>query len=56
MERWQVEVTYLDGSTPRRFGVEELEELQSMIECGRDFREIDRITVRYRLTDVKQAA
>jgi len=57
MERWMVEVTYLDGSTPQVFGVEELHELHNHIERGRDWRDIDKITVQYRLTvKAKRAA
>ena len=54
--RWQVEVTYLDGSKPLLFEVEELSELQVRIEQGKDFREIDRITVRYRTTVMRERA
>lgn len=44
-DRWMAEITYRDGSAPTLHRFEEIEDLDELIERGRDWNDIDQITI-----------
>jgi hypothetical protein len=44
-DRWMVEVSYRDGSSPLIFVVEELEDIDERIELGPDWHTIEQIVI-----------
>jgi len=43
--RWMVEITYRDGSSPAVFAIEEIEDLSEIVETGPDWNTIAEIVI-----------